>query len=53
MRHHYARYRYFGISALGALPLDATTVSKIRPDRVHDPFLWLLSEFGTIPATRG
>jgi hypothetical protein len=53
MRHHYARYRYFGISALGALPLNAATVSQIRPHRVHDPFLWLLSEFGTIPATRG
>jgi GTPase SAR1 family protein len=53
MRHHYARYRYFGISALGDLPLDAATVSQIRPHRVHDPFLWLLSEFGTIPATRG
>jgi Double-GTPase 2 len=53
MRHHYAHYRYFGISALGALPLDAATVSLIRPRRVHDPFLWLLSEFGTIPATRG
>ena len=53
MRHHYARYRYFGISALGALPLNAATVSQIRPHRVHDPFLWLLSEFGTIPAIRG
>jgi len=53
MRHHYARYRYFGISALGALPLTADTVSHIRPHRVHDPFMWLLSEFGTIPATRG
>jgi hypothetical protein len=53
MRHHYARYRYFGISAIGALPLNAATVPQIRPHRVHDPFLWLLSEFGTIPATRG
>ncbi len=53
MRHNYARYRYFGISALGAPPQDANTVSQIRPDRVHEPFLWLLSEFGTIRATRG
>jgi hypothetical protein len=53
MRHHYARYRYFGLSALGALPLDEATVSSIQPHRVHDPFLWLLSEFGIIPATRG
>jgi len=53
MRHHYARYRYFGLSALGALPLDEVTVAHIQPHRVHDPFLWLLSEFGTIPASRG
>jgi hypothetical protein len=53
MRHHYARYRYFGLSALGDLPMDPNTVSHIRPHRVHDPFLWLLSEFGIISATRG
>lgn len=53
MRHHYARHRYFGVSALGALPVNVTTVGPIRPHRVHDPFLWLLSEFGTIPASRG
>jgi hypothetical protein len=54
MRHHYARYRYFGLSALGVLPMDPSTVSHIRPHRVHDPFLWLLSEFGIISsATRG
>lgn len=53
MRHHYARYRYFGLSALGAPPLDPGTVSHIEPYRVHDPFLWLLSEFGIIPAGRG
>jgi hypothetical protein len=53
MRHHYAHYRYFGLSALGALPVDEATVSYIRPHRIHDPFLWLLSEFGTIPASRG
>ena len=39
MRHNYAHFRYFGVSALGGLPLD--------------PFLWLLSQFGTIPSTRG
>jgi hypothetical protein len=53
MRHHYARYRYFGLSALGAPPLVPGMVAHIQPHRVHDPFLWLLSEFGTIPATRG
>jgi hypothetical protein len=54
MRKHYARYRYFGLSALGETPTRANRVADrgIRPHRVADPFLWLLSEFGTIPATR-
>jgi GTPase SAR1 family protein len=53
MRHNYENFHYFGVSALGALPVDPRTVGQIRPHRVHDPFLWLLSNFGTIPATRG
>jgi GTPase SAR1 family protein len=53
MRHFFARYRYFGVSALGCLPADPATVSAVRPYRVHDPFLWLLSEFGAIPVKRG
>ena len=53
MRHFFARYRYFGVSALGCLPTDPVTVGAVRPYRVHDPFLWLLSEFGAIPVNRG
>jgi Double-GTPase 2 len=53
MRHFFARYRYFGVSALGCPPADPATVSAVRPYRVHDPFLWLLSEFGVIPVNRG
>jgi hypothetical protein len=53
MQHNYARFRYFGLSALGTLPTSTNMVSHIQPHRVHDPFLGLLSEFGTIPATRG
>lgn len=54
LQHHYATYRYFGLSALGETPTDDNRVSArgVRPYRVPDPFLWLLSEFGTIPATR-
>jgi GTPase SAR1 family protein len=53
MRHYFGCYRYFGVSALGDPPRDAATVGDVRPYRVHDPFLWLLSEFGAIPASRG
>jgi GTPase SAR1 family protein len=51
LRHNYARYRYFGFSALGETPTPDNRVSPrgIRPYRVQDPFLWLLAEFGTIP----
>jgi hypothetical protein len=54
LRHHYARYRYFGFSALGESPNAGNVVSArgVQPYRVADPFLWLLSEFGTIAATR-
>lgn len=53
LRFNYARYRYFGLSALGESPTRDNLVSEagIRPYRVPDPLLWLLSEFGTIPAT--
>jgi hypothetical protein len=53
MRHYFGCYRYFGVSALGYLPKDRATVGDVHPYRVHDPFLWLLSEFGAIPASRG
>lgn len=53
MRHHYAHFRYFGVSALGSPPRDPATVAEIRPHRVHDPFFWLLTRFGTIASVRG
>jgi GTPase SAR1 family protein len=54
LRHGYTRYRYFALSALGESPTSDRRVSElgIQPYRVQDPFLWLLSELGTIPATK-
>jgi hypothetical protein len=53
-QHSYRRFRYFGFSALGESPTEVNRVSErgIRPYRVADPFLWLLSEFGTIPRSK-
>jgi hypothetical protein len=50
MRHNYARHRYFGLSALGETPTAENRVSGrgIRPHRVAEPILWLLSEFGVV-----
>jgi len=53
LQHDYATFRYFGLSALGDIPASPNQVSDVpKPYRVQDPFLWLLSEFGTIPATK-
>lgn len=51
MRMNYANFRYFGVSALGAEPdYETLTVAAggVRPHRVEDPVLWLLSKSGTV-----
>ncbi|GAA2332294.1 TRAFAC clade GTPase domain-containing protein [Dactylosporangium salmoneum] len=49
----YRSFRYFGVSALGAEPQDnRVRDGRVRPRRVSDPLLWLLSEFGAVPARR-
>ncbi|MCT2591583.1 hypothetical protein LHJ74_17040 [Streptomyces sp. N2-109] len=53
LENTYARYRYFGVSALGHSPTPDARVAPtgIQPYRVADPLLWLLSEFGSVPKT--
>ena len=59
LQQNYERYRFFGLSALGGSPVrdeqDKQRVSEygIQPRRVQDPFLWLLSVFGTVPTSKG
>jgi hypothetical protein len=55
LQHHYRRHRYFALSALGEDPTPNNRVSArgIRPYRVADPFLWLLTVFGAIPKDGG
>ena len=51
MRLNYKDFRYFGVSALGAEPdYENATVAAggVRPHRVEDPVLWLLSKAGTV-----
>ena len=53
MRLNYAEYRYFAVSALGAEPDYETgevAPGGVRPHRVEDPVLWLLSKVGTVPS---
>jgi len=59
----FARYRFFGLSALGESPRLVKTETEtktrqlvsdrgVQPWRVEDPFLWLLSQFRIIAGTR-
>ncbi len=52
LRLNYANFRYFAISSLGAPPdyeLGRIDPGGVRPLRVDEPLLWLLSHFGVIP----
>jgi len=44
----YAKYGFFGLSALGCNPHDTKKISSVLPRRVEDPFLWLLAQNGII-----
>jgi chitodextrinase len=48
---HYRDFRYFGVSALGAepdYPRYEVDPGGVRPHRVEDPVLWLLSKKGVV-----
>ena len=52
LRFNYAKFRYFAVSALGAQPNYSTKEidpGGIRPHRVDEPLVWLLSKFGVVP----
>jgi hypothetical protein len=48
VREQYLRSHYFALSALGDMPAAHGRAPRrgIRPHRVLDPFMWLLSQFG-------
>ncbi|HZN73965.1 MAG TPA: hypothetical protein VFC00_20040 [Micromonosporaceae bacterium] len=53
LRYNYAKFRYFAVSSLGAPPDYATgDVDRggVRPFRVDEPLLWLLSGFKVVPS---
>jgi len=49
-QREYSRFRYFAVSALGATPTAENPIPPggIRPYRVTEPLLWLLSQFGLV-----
>ncbi len=46
---HFENFAFFGLSALGSNPDEKNKISKLRPFRVADPFLWILSQENIIP----
>jgi hypothetical protein len=53
LRDNFRSFRYFGVSALGAIPTpDKHLSTVIQPYRVGDPILWLLSKARMVPVIR-
>ena len=55
MQQNYENYRYFAVSALGAQPDYAhsrVAAGGVRPHRVQDPVLWLMSKAGTVRSVK-
>jgi hypothetical protein len=51
----YTNYRYFAVSALGAVPdygTDTVNARGVQPFRVEEPLLWLLNRLGVVDRTR-
>lgn len=51
LRLNYGTYRFFGVSALGAQPIyreERVAPGGVRPHRIEDPILWLLSKEGAV-----
>ena len=48
------KYKFFGVSAFGAMPDESGTLEKVEPYRVMDPLIWLLHKLGQfdIPTTK-
>lgn len=56
MEANYSKYRYFAVSSLGRPPdYEHYTVAEggVRPLRVADPMVWLLSVYKLVPRRRG
>ncbi len=48
----YKEFGFFGLSSLGCNPHGGTTIPRVLPKRVEDPFLWLLYRHGLIKAAK-
>ena len=44
LKGNFKDYAFFGLTALGCNPHGTQKIPKLRPNRVEDPFLWLLTK---------
>ncbi|HEV7482899.1 MAG TPA: hypothetical protein VGO13_07355 [Solirubrobacterales bacterium] len=49
VKQEFSEFAYFGVSALGASPVDGRLPNGVAPLRVEDPVLWMLDAWGAIP----
>ncbi|MDX6622419.1 MAG: hypothetical protein QOE75_351 [Solirubrobacterales bacterium] len=49
VRQEFAHSSYFGVSALGASPVESRLPNGVAPHRVEDPVLWMLETWGALP----
>lgn len=49
LKQEFARYAFFGVSALGESPVNQRLRNGVSPHRVEDPILWLLDQWGAMP----
>lgn len=48
IRHNFANFGFFGVSALGEQPDANDQLQNVSPQHVEDPFLWLLYVLGLV-----
>lgn len=49
---NFTKWRYFGVSSFGILPIDRDTLQKPTPLRVLDPLIWNLALEGIVPIVK-
>lgn len=53
VQQNFSTVGYFGVSALGENPTGGRLENGVSPHRIEDPVLWMLDQWGAIPARDG
>ncbi len=52
VKGNFKNYAFFGLTALGCNPHGTQRIKALKPNRVEDPFLWLLWKYKLIKANK-